>query len=138
MITDNYIKMCEQAEELQRLLNEPRSAKEWKHSYYVEKWEKRNYNDIEYIDFCGENLLGRKIIWLPTLEQLFEMVKKVDFFWQLTHRKYEGKKVYILTYFRYYHKTEFIDVDKKIVFIKMIMKEKYNKAWAGEKWEVMK
>ena len=133
--------MCEQANEIQKLLNKPRIAKEWKHSYYVEKWKKRNYRDIEYEEFCGESLIGRNIIWLPTQEQLQEMILKIF----SPFAKIIKLSDFVSNYVKLYRETKYADLYWRDLYptaiesmnefwLMYVLYEKYKKIWTGEKW----
>ena len=103
MITDTYIKMCEMAIEMQS-----------------SGWE--NNKENKYI----KNTKGiRSLTYLPTLEQLFEMVgdyrKQIDrpFLSLMIMKKYKYKSMHEL-------------------ILCTVMEIKYKKAWTGEKWEAIK
>ena len=110
---NNFTKQCEQAEEIQR---------EWKHN------KKDNY---------VKNTQGLRLLtWLPTQEQLQEMLKEKWIYyggyplskfcnWILTSG---GNNVF------YYH--EYKDQFKSIneLWLAFVMYEKFNKMWNGERW----
>ena len=124
MITDNFIKMCEKAKEIQKL---------WKPR--MGDWCADPDHDEGVLASIGSlTATKRWDKWLPTQEQLIEILNTMNGFWQLTHREYQEDKIYILTHFAYYQKSEYINKEIKTVFLQMIMKEKYNKTWTGEKW----
>ena len=131
MITKNFIKQCEVNEDLQE---------EWEQTvgdiYIYER-------DIEsgcYF-YITEHKKHMNAIWLPTLEQLFEMVdwdnykiakcKKEYFCWcaDLT-------KVFNAELGDHYLLFEFESIQE--VILSIVMKEKYHKVWTGEKWEEVK
>ena len=141
MITKNYIKMCEQAEEIQKLLSKSRPAKEWKHSHFVEKWRERNYRDIEYEEFCLENLEGRIIIWLPTQEQLQELILKIFSPFTKAMKFVDFISNYIKLYQHTKNEKIFwtdlypIALSLNELWLMYVMYEKYHKIWTGRKWE---
>ena len=137
MITQSYIKMCEQADEIQ---------KAWKPKLLDKVITKRtltnnNYsqNAVGYIEdfehpYDEYYYKNYGYIYLPTQEQLQEMVKgKVFHIWgtfdslDLAVASIDRKK-------RDSHK-----VCNKIksfneLWLAFVMHEKYNKIWIGEKW----
>ena len=132
MITDNYIKMCEQSEEIQK------AWKPKKGDYYAVIVHGKPTDIIDiYID--GFPLLPQKFIplsalyiWLPTLEQLFEMVDITKYGrLEIT----EFKNGYCVSQNDFYVS----EISKSIheCFLEMVMITKYHKIWTGEKWEAM-
>ena len=132
MITDNYIKMCEQAEELQR---------EWKpntcDNYYskIAKDLQIIINEDLNLGLARINKLieNNNYVWLPTLEQLFDKwcyLCKATNFAGLCQRIIECERSKVATYPN-------INLVKELC-LEAIMKEFYHKTWTGEKWEVMK
>ena len=139
--TDQYIKMCEMAEEIQE---------EWKprlgdlmyapsfcrylfgrlENVSVEKdtqWILKP-NEIEEIN--RNELLANHCFWLPRQEQLQEMVKeKSDVypwtlnrrFWKWSHGFYEHE---IAGYYNSFEK----------LWLAFVMSQKHGKRWDGEKW----
>jgi len=88
MITDNYIKMCEQAEEIQKAWK-PKYGDEFTGIAMIETGESELEGNVFVISYCedswysvypkgmNEGLDDGKpngAFWLPTVEQLFEMV----------------------------------------------------------------
>ena len=150
MITDNYIKMCEQAEEIQ---------KEWRPKigdYYYEKghhkiFDKKPYHYKAILDKeksylfhkkHNDNIFNYKRFWLPTLEQLFEMIDWdkainnsktiINNTWKRECR--EGCKLVLLSEFYRDGISNRFGTIKEILFA-FVMYEKYHKIWTGEKWE---
>ena len=143
MITDNYIKMCEQAGEIQ---------KEWKpkildkeisknaltnNNYsqdavsYIEDFE-HPYNEYYYKNYG--------FIYLPTLEQLFEIWSYLCNTNNSAHPNYlAGDHLptnFINEIYNYLknHNREWFD---KELCLKIIMRDFYHKVWTGEKWEAI-
>ena len=135
MITKNYIKMCEKAEEIQ---------KEWKpkigdkfanidHAigmiilFPVTKEEKQNFIKDKF--------------WLPTQEQLQEMILKIfspfakiiklDEFVSNYVKIYKGTK-YEKKYWVELYPTAIESINE--FWLMYVMYEKYHKIWTGEKW----
>jgi len=128
MITVNFIKQCEQAEELQRAWR----PKDFDTFCYTKSREigsacidNREHTQKEY----DENLKHQ--FWLPTLEQLFEMVTNYG------HHGYNNGGIF-------FGIMKFADDNNlgkshiKELFIQWMMFHKYNKAWTGEKWGAIK
>ena len=129
MITETYIKMCEQAEELQR---------EWKpKDFDTFYWVKDKEIGVAMADGghtkkeMEENLKYQ--FWLPTLEQLFGKwcnLCQATNFAGLCQRIIEHGKSKVVSY----SNIKFI----KELCLETIMKEFYHKSWTGETWEVIK
>jgi len=161
MITENYIKMCEQAGEIQR---------EWKPKdgdyFYGYEWGDLAYyhrqtiikdkneisefakKEIHLLYFTGDDYdacfpIGENIgydnpkpdltksFWLPTQEQLQEMIKDK---WIC-----EADMLFVFKYWIEKAMVEkIISVAKYTLtelWLAFVMHEKYNKIWTGEKWE---
>lgn len=105
--SERYIKMCEKAEEIQLYFIEPFIITNDIHSYWV----------------------GH--IWLPRQDQLQEMVKCVELpilcqvFEMFTTKRYEGTE----------STTAFIFTSMEQLWLAFVMKEKYDKVWAGDSWK---
>jgi len=113
IITENFIRMCEQAEEIQ---------KEWLpvigdlciHDHNI-RWLIRFKKDIDRIDKNIDK-------WLPTQEQLWDMLEgtvleKLDnFMANLTVTVYETVQEHLLNH---------------------VMEHNYGKMWLNKKWEAM-
>jgi len=132
MITQNYIKMCEKAEEMQK----------W---YFNSEYERINDNWLfEYDLFaCKEhrtifrlhgqyicpamegNLCNRENnkIWLPTQEQLQEMIHLTD---------WHG---ILVAFFYWYGDFGFKEITSiNDLWLAFVMYEKYHKIWNGKDW----
>lgn len=143
MITKNFIKMCEKAEEIQ---------KAWKPRFgdYCREKEYKSLmiivgvvetHDIRCVSFeyrrtgyKAERYLKNNIIYLPTQEQLIE----IHFDWYL--QRYKGKML-ISEYLLYLGEFAEIaeDSDYKYYSLKEMMlgylyQEKYHKIWNGKEW----
>jgi len=142
MITENYIKMIEQAVELQR---------EWVPKLYDIYRSKKKKEIIVIYSKYGEKLIqqySQLYLWLPTLEQLW---KRLEYY--LFNRKYN---IYMTT--NWYNKRynfsifkledtdpdeykEICDIEGKNIkecVMQLLMRIKYHKSWTGEKWEGIK
>jgi len=132
MITKNFIKQCEQAEEIQKawepkLLDKvitKRTLTDNNYSQdaisYIRDFE-HPYDEYYYTNYG--------YIWLPTLEQLFEIwcnLCEATNFAGICQRIVECKRSKIATYPN-------IKLIKELC-LEVIMKEFYNKSWTGEKW----
>ena len=118
MITKNYIKMCEQAEDLQ---------KGWKPKYNDSYY----YKIIEHIFIIGEHssisAIGEDIneyIYIPSLEQLFNMVGN-----------YKAQISRIFLSIMIMKKYKFDSMQELV--INAVMEIKYHKIWTGKKWELI-
>jgi hypothetical protein len=130
MITDNYIKMCEKAGEIQKEWR-PKDLDTFCYTKSREIGEvcadNKKHTQKEYDD----NLKHQ--FWLPTLEQLFKMwcnLCQTTNFAGLSQRIGEHKRSKITTYPNIKHIKE--------MCLEVIMKEFYHKIWTGEKWEAVK
>ena len=124
MITKNYIKMCEKAEEIQK------AWKPEKGDLYAVIVHGKPMEIVDiYID--GFPLLPEKFsplsalyIWLPTQEQLQEIL------WQdLDEYEYWISKLhdFILD-------LPFEEMTMNELWLAFVMHEKYNKVWNGKDW----
>lgn len=124
MITKNYIKMCEKAEEIQ---------KAWKpkqfDSYGSEEYKKAFILDeLGMINHIEKYKSSYK--WLPTQEQLQEMIE---------YKTKNGETYLDCFYFWASKKYNcFVFGRDKItwneLWLAFVMKEKWNKEWTGSKW----
>jgi len=126
MITDNFIKQCEQAEELQENWRE-RLFKNYVGDWY---WKGKEFLQIKEACHIVTSMIftPKKEIWLPTIEQLFEMALYL----------YDEDEPQLLG-----DLMEFIELNEygipfKENLLAFVMHEKYHKIWTGEKWEVVK
>ena len=116
-----YIKMCEKAEEIQKL---------WKptvadfHTSY--DWKEFHTVEFDY-DSSKIDILGcPPHIWLPRQDQLQEMVKSDTIInWDFYHFINDG----LTDYLDYFNSMEQL-------WLAFVMKEKYNKTWNGEDWVI--
>lgn len=152
MFTENYIKMCEKAEEIQKLKpkgiwhlhydpehqNDPDRLDNrdylYNSFYYLPREDKMAIlkwdNDEEHpiIGNYYDNTEGA--IWLPTQEQLQEMVlvpKNTlipDIFTMIS----------FLNVFMAVNKYD----DMNELWLAFVMKERWNKIWTGKNWELTK
>ncbi len=128
MYTDNYIKMCEQAEEIQKA------------------WKKKRYDyayceETKLVKLCCDISFWETridLIWLPILEQLIEMInaysnyERVNRFYDFVHLDADE--------YGYNEWCEFVNNSSmNELWLAFVMHEKYHKIWTGEKWkEVVK
>jgi len=136
MITENYIKMCEQTEEIQ---------KAWKPKLLDKVITKRTLTDNNYsqdaISYIKDfehpydeyYYTNYEHIWLPTLEQLFEMVGEI--------KKYKQNIKDMNWYMIFNDIEEFTEECWKFysvqeIILAFVMYEKYSKVWISETWEV--
>ena len=121
MITDNYIRMCEQAEEIQKL---------WKPK--IGDWYVDFEGDVECVALMGESIIehhSKYDKWLPTQEQLQEML-----FQGFDEYEHWIRKLY--DFILDLPLSELMSMNE--LWLAFVMKEKYDKTWTGEKWEVIK
>ncbi len=137
MITDNFLKMCKQAEEIQKV---------WKPK--VGDWQFWCNNKTLCANISIITSLQKKYseathrVWLPTLEQLFEMAHKV----RDKEAYHKSKEYEIIADFIEWMLNSDIDKykdfkldfnDTKSCLLIYIMEEFYHKIWTGEKWEAI-
>ena len=135
MITKNYIKMCEKAEEIQKA------------------WKPENGDRFIYKNDLGQEIvLYRKesgepafdimrgiMFYLPTQEQLQEMIKKETY--RLRIEKFE-ENILIECFFKNkvegsYYVTGRLKLEGnnyQELLLRIVMYRKYSKVWNGEKW----
>jgi len=136
MITQSYIKMCEQADEIQ---------KAWKPKLLDKVITKRtltnnNYsqNAVGYIEdfehpYDEYYYKNYGYIYLPTQEQLQEMVVDKSFhIWGTFNNLF-------MTAASDPHNRDFYQVCSELssmneLWLAFVMNEKYHKIWTGEKW----
>jgi len=145
MITKNFINQCEQAEEIQKHKIIDGDYYYWSvdkqiHIAFTETFPDYIVCHPEQWDYLG----GRKVIYLPTQEQLLDMlnIKSGEDFNLLIKK---------ISYFEYYEtnyfgcdvtRQEWSGIDNKYkccenlneMFLIIFMDLKYNKIWTGDKW----
>jgi len=122
MITDNYIKMCEQAGEIQ---------KEWKQENGdLVFWKITKSIKIVTDHFFAESF--KDFVWLPTQEQLQEMTEGRFHIWG----NLNSLTMTASTADRDTHQICRNVDSMNELWLMYVMKEKYNKSWTGDKWEV--
>ena len=134
MITDNYIKMCEQAEEIQRECH-----------FYKGDWF---YCQDERYEVLDDGIYGKNTAiefkkdkaWIPALEQLFEIILDL----RNKDARIKAKEYEIMADFIDWMLNTDIDQykdfnldfsDTKSCILIYLMERFYNKVWTGEKWE---
>ena len=121
MITENYIKMCEQAEEIQKVWRKP-----FKNYLGDLFWKGKEYLMIpEACSFVTEIMFepDDNCIWLPTQEQLQEIIGN-------QFVSLDGKISRLATIFLISND----QISWNEFWLMYVMHEKYNKFWTGEKW----
>ena len=167
MITKNYIKQCEKAKDIQKAWK-PEDGDyfygyEWNDS---DKWKSRDLEskniselatkEIHLLYFSGDDFnscfpMGEEIgqgknepdltkaFWLPTQEQLQEMIlptlkKKYNKYWDLNKMERIANWVFrIFNCFLNEH-SDIYSNDMNGLWLAFVMKEKYNKVWSNGKW----
>lgn len=140
MITDNYIKMCEKAEEIQSLFKHKKG--DWIY------WGKEDGLTVLIKDLLGVGIAHYlPHIWLPTQEQLQEIIlpvlkEKYNKYWDLEKMKREGN--WVIRIFFDFIKGNISDKQNHFIWnssnnitelwFAFVMYEKYNKIWNGEDW----
>jgi len=137
MITKNYIKMCEQAEEIQKS-----NINIGKRHFSDQDFVAYNYGEGLKVYVCSEisrYWLIKELIWLPTQEQLQEILQKDR------ERVYYGS--YPLTQFCgwimtsggpnkfYWHQYKSLFKYINELWLAFVMHELYNKQWTGKDWK---
>lgn len=145
MITKNFVNQCEQAEEIQK-----DGSKIIDGDYYYWSVDKRIHMSFTE-DFTREHgyvvhhpeqwdyLDDRKCIWLPTQEQLQEMVLptlREKYNNSAPLRKMGGEGNWVIDLFcgcvnedRLFHSNNMNEL-----WLAFVMYEKYDKIWTGERW----
>lgn len=122
MITKNYINMCEKAEEIQKL---------WKPKI-GDCCADPDHDDVVLASIGSLAGTKRWDIWLPTQEQLQEMVKDADF-----HIWGSFDNLLFLESAEDYHRRNSYLIKNNSMnelWLAFVMKEKYNKIWNGKDW----
>ena len=148
MITELFIKQCEQAEEIQ---------KTWKPTigdysfndgiFIISKIQSDMTTKMYRLDdinnflsvFEMENILQDNFIWLPTQERLQEMLHN---YYQNNNSNAKGLEwgdsinEYMLNQLLNFEKdNREIVYNLNSLWLAFVMHELYNKVWTGEKWE---
>lgn len=144
-----YIKMCEKAVEIQKLLDKglPYNVVfcphcddiryvQWDSFCWREKYgngDKLQEWTSDYDTSDHPHYHGNKAIWLPCQDQLQEMVKKlhpkytsIDWVWTISQwgQNYVNED--------YYKKLNLMSMEQ--LWLAFVMKQKYNKVWDGKNW----
>ena len=132
MITDNYIKMCEKAEEMQ---------KGWKpEEYDIFTYDGTSLFRYPLVKRTKEWMAKHAPIWLPTLEQLFDIWSYLCNTNNKAHPEYlagDHLPTHFIEEIYSYIKNERNWFDKEMC-LEIIMRDFYNKIWTDEKWEAVK
>lgn len=122
MITENYIKMCGKAKEIQ---------KAWKPELADWFYSKGMDDSVLILGFTKESRREiEKGIWLPTQEHLQEMMTKQGYF-----------RFSLIELFYHFANNMFgVSLKKQKynsmneLWLAFVMKEKYHKVWNGKDW----
>jgi len=147
MITKNYIRMCEKAKQIQKLwipgLGDICINKTDNEEVMIVA-SRGKIADKEY-KFVYLGIGGREqrdywhkkdqLIWLPTQGQLQEMINIREYWFSIMFK--EGKFIFTYLYdINNKNYQSFKGNSIKECLLKLIMKEKYNKIWTGNDWQV--
>jgi len=119
MITKNYIKMCEKAEEIQKLKRGKRENR-----FTNQDFVAYDFGKGLKVYVCNEisrYWVIEDLIWLPTLEQLFEMIGN--------YKAQIDKKFFSIIQMKKY---KFNSIQELI--LSGVMEIKYKKTWNGKEW----
>ena len=138
MITNNYIKMCEQAEEIQAQWRKP--FKNYIGDLY---WQGERYLMIPEACICVTEIMFNpkdEHKWLPTQEQSQEMVLTknilentwslgwlINNIYRFSENKYEYEELP-----KHYAFKNFTETTE--LWLAFVMYKKWNKIWTGKKW----
>ena len=129
MFTQNYIKMCEKAEEIQKIKTEGLNDRGLKNKDLV-AYDcgdgLRIYNCSEISCFWD---IREKLIWLPTQEQLQGMVNH-HYLTGFIYDLYEFSKEYL--YMNNGNDLRFTSMNE--LWLAFVMYEKYHKIWNRKDW----
>ncbi len=144
IFSENYIKQCEKAKEIQELCRYKKG--DW---FYTKKYKDdytKGYHVIsdDYIYFCDNPesiswITRAKGVWLPTQEQLQAMIlpilkKRYNKAWDLNKMKRTANWVFrIFSCFLNEHSRIYSN-DMNELWLAFVMKEKWNKKWTGKDW----
>jgi len=152
-----YIRMCKEAGQLQKLWKPKVGDFVWRrYTFFNEEIDKRIWNKREEIIILtytsdvdgyfhatrnGETRIFNShneahkatCIWLPTQEQLQEMI--------LSNPNIDANPIWLISKFKFFtdrinlgRNEPVIDGSMNELWLAFIMHEKYNKIWTGEKW----
>jgi len=131
MKAKNYIRMCEQAKEIQKLFNPDghnhvclSGGTIWtqidRDSYKYDKYTEYGH---QYI--CIRDGYLMHCVWIPTQEQLQGILKK-PLWWLVWHFEEFVEPMSDKTFFQ--------DTSMDELWLAFVMKEKYHKIWDGKTW----
>ncbi len=123
MITDNYIKMCSKAEEIQ---------KEWKpQAGDWQYWsnDKTKMANIFMITSLQKKYKANIRIWLPTQEQLQEIMFNIK---DIGGHDYSDLGLLFSLFTDFIYRTAYKNIHE--FWLAFVMYEKYQKSWDGENW----
>jgi len=129
--SEKYIKMCAEAEEIQREL----FCGHYDDYVYIECGEKDiMFSGVFIFDFCKKFRNIQKIVMLPRQDQLQQMLSP---FYVDENGKVDWREMYEDLF---YHLPILIEIDTpEQAWLHLVMKVKYNKIWDDkkEKWVEM-
>ena len=144
MITKNFIKMCEQAEEIQKS-----NINIGKRHFSNQDFVAYNFGEGLKVYICSEisrYWLMDDLIWLPTQEQLQEMVLPIFLkIFSTTHALQNDPsfihRMFIAEFEKWINRSSPSKDEYMVMFgslvellLAFVMHEKYNKIGTGEKW----
>ena len=106
--------------------------------YHPQRWcypDKTGHYELPLVGYDeGDGINYTLLVWLPRQDQLQEMIEKPEDFignWPviLTEKMLEWQKE---EHYGIYHWGESFEQ----LWLAFVMKEKYNKVWDGEKWQI--
>ena len=137
MITNNFIKMCEQAEEIQAQWRKP--FKNYIGDLY---WQGERYLMIPEACICVTEIMFNpkdEHKWLPTQEQLQETIEEVKNkihmafrFTDFLHGKYSDTCMPTYVTLNSLSPNYWFTMNE--FWLAFVMHEKYHKVWTGKKW----
>ena len=146
--TPKYVKMCEKAEEIQKIYQEIVLKSEIRNNAYRKLlgWYVARYNEnitpgysfiIQHYNIYGlvnwrDSLLG--CTWLPTQDQLQKMVKM----WNETETQLLQRFASYIDYSKGNITVEMDDWSLERLWLAFVMREKYGKHWDNEKEDWVK
>jgi len=132
MITENYIKMCEKAEEIQKS-----NINIGKRHFSNQDFVAYNFGEGLKVYVCNEiswYWTIQDLIWLPTQEQLQEMI--------LSNPNADFQPLWLISKFKFF--TDRINIGSmgtgiensmNELWLAFIMKELYHKIWTDKQWK---
>jgi hypothetical protein len=132
-ISEDYILMCSKAQEIQD--NKPNDFYTDNHNYLSIGESSGKINEIDGMQEKGD------IIWLPRQDQLQEMLKSVEWFYNENNPSGMMDSLYYIymccSSSNEFNYTEYVKQFKSFeqLWLSFVMNEKYNKIWDKNKQE---